>query len=338
VPVRRAAAEPASDGPGAAAIDRRVDRIDGGPELHRYRPRAPHRFRGNGPLRAVTSHRLADPDHFHLVTYGLTELTEKQSDDLGRSGWGFELSLRVAAGPPTTPDDDPSWAVDLLTNLAAYVWTSGHGFAAGDHVDLRGPIRIGAETDLTAAVLVVDPALGRMRGPFGRLSFLQLVALTADELEVCRTVGTDALTGVLAERDPLLITRLDRGSVLADPAVAARLRLKEGSPLTELGVATLSVRRGPTGTVVQLGAGASAALGSALPRALSNPGATFALVGDDTSVVFSVADQARWQLGPGRLVLDVPPGEVEGLAGLFDGRTGWGHRPAWRGLRWHVVP
>lgn len=336
--MRRGAAEPASEGPGAAAIDRRVDRIDGGPEVHRYRPRAPHRFRGAGPLRAVTSHRLADPDHFHLVTYGLTELAEKQSDNLGRSGWGFELTLRVAAGPPTTPGDDPSWAVDLLTNLAAYVWTSGHGFAAGDHIDLRGPIRLGHDSALTAAALVVDPTLGRMRGPFGRLSFLQLVALTADELEVCRTAGTDAVVAVLAERDPLLVTRLDRESVLDDPAVSARLRMGEASPLTELGVATLSVRRGPTGTVVQLGAGASAALGPALPRALTEPGAGFSLVGDDVSVVFTVTDEARWEWGPGRLVLDVPLDEVEGLAGMFDGRTGWGRRPAWPGLRWHVVP
>jgi hypothetical protein len=118
VSFRRPAETTAAAGPGSRAIDRRVDRIDGSPEHHRYHPRAPHRFQGGGPLREVTTHRLRRPDHWHLVTYGLSELDGKESDDPLLSGWGFELTFRLAAGPdgvtasggaaPDPPDRDRS--------------------------------------------------------------------------------------------------------------------------------------------------------------------------------------------------------------------------------------
>jgi suppressor of fused-like protein len=360
-------------GPGTRAIDRRVDRMDGGPEVRRYRPQAPHRFRGSGPLQEVTTHRLRRPDHWHLVTYGLSELDDKESDDAGVSGWGFELTFRLAAGvrgrlapgadlggrrgrqtapdptdtdptdtDPTDTDPEPLWAIDLLTNLAAYVWTSGHPFSPGHHLDLRGPIRIDGGGDLTAAVIVTDPALGAMKGPFGVVEFLQVVALTADELELCRSWSTDGVVELLARRDPLFVTALDRKSVLADPGVAeevARRSGGDGSALTELRVGTLSWQSRPFGRLVaQLGAGAAAALGPALRRELIADGASFRIVGDHSEVRFVVSSEATWAADGVRLQLGVPLAEVEQLAALFDGRTGWGRRPAWRALRWRVVP
>jgi suppressor of fused-like protein len=338
-----------------------VDRIDAGPEHHRYHPRAPHRFQGGGPLREVTTHRLRRPDHWHLVTYGLSEVDAKESPDPARSGWGFELTFRLAAGVPASgapgrprsrrrdsgpaldaADPEPLWAVDLLTNLAAYVWSSGHPFAPGHHLDLRGPIRLDGGGELTAAVIVVDPTLGVMSGPFGTVEFLQVVALTADELELCRSWSTARVVELLAERDPLFVTALDRPSVLSDPAVAAEVRRRagdDGSSLTELRVGSLSWRSRPwRPTVIQLGGGASAALGPALRRELIAPGASFRIVGDDREVRFVVSDLAGWTTDGPRLELGVPLVDVEGLAALFDGRTGWGRRPAWPDLRWRVVP
>jgi suppressor of fused-like protein len=327
-------------GPGLLAIDRRVDRIDGGPPLHRYRPRAPHRFQNGGPLRGITVHRVPDPDHWHLVTYGLTELDEKESDDPSQSGWGFELTMRLPVGQGTDPAAEPSWAADLLTNLAAYVWTTGHGFAPGHHVDLRGPVKLDTPSPLTAAVTAVDPTLGRMRGPYGRVTFLQVVPITADELELCRTWSTDGVLAALADADPLWLTRMDRPSLLADPTAAADLLAHariDGGELSELRVGTLAVKKRPSGTVVQLGGGAAAALGPALRRELVGEGARFSLIGDEGEVRFLVAASPAWRHERGRMELDVPLDEVEGLAALFDGREGWGRRPAWTGLRWHVV-
>ena len=320
---------------GSRAIDIHVDAADGGPAVNRHRPAAPARFSGGRPLELVTTHRVAEPDHWHLVSYGLTELEYKETEHRSVSGWGFELTFRVAG------QEEPLWAVDLLNTLAAYIWTSGHAFLPGHHIDLRGPIKLKTDTALTAAVVVADPRLDRMDGPFGAVTFLQVVGLTADELEACRAWSTDGVVSLLRREDPLLVTRLDRRSLLDDPVhrreVAAG-RSGDGSALTELRVASLVVRRRFGGRVeMTLGAGAAAALGPALRRELVGMGASFEVVGDEGSVRFVVGDVAAWGWEGHRLELSLPLVEVEGLGTMFTGRVGSGRRPVWSGLRFRVV-
>jgi hypothetical protein len=333
-------------GDGTRALDAHIDAVDGGPAAHRWTPRPAHTRRGDPPLAEVTAHRVGD--HWHLLTYGLSELDRPapgeflvspaaDDPDAGLSGWGFELTFRVAV-----TEEEPLWAVDLLTNLAAYVWSGAHPFAAGHHLDLRGPMKLGTDSVLTAAVVVVDPALGVLDGPLGTVAFLQLVGLTADELELCRSWSTDGVVDLVARGGPLLVTDLDRRSVLDDPAIAREVAARaaaDGSELTELRVATLSWHRARWGrhVVVELGSGTSAALGPALRRELLGPGATFAVLGDGAALRFVVAGAPRWQAEGEDLLVEVPPEEVDGLAALFDGRTGWGRRPALPGLRVHVV-
>ncbi len=320
---------------GSRAIDAHVDAADGGPAANRYHPPAPPHFSGGRPLQAVTTHRLHDPAHWHLVTYGLSELEYKETADPSVSGWGFELTLRVAG------QEEPLWAVDLLTNLAAYVWTSGHPFAAGHHVDLGGPMRLRSETAVTAAVAVTDPGLGALAGPFGALEFVQLVGVTAAELEACRAWSTDGVVALLREASPLLVTDLRRPSLLDDPGVAARIaarRAADGSALTELRVGSLALRARPGGRMrVTLGAGAATALGPALRRELIGEGASFSVIGDDAEVRFVAGTGPSWEVGGTRLTVRVPLEEVTPLADMFTGRQGWGSRPTWPRLRFHVV-
>jgi hypothetical protein len=286
-------------------------------------------------LDTVTTHWIEGRGHWHLVTYGLSELEYKETDDPTVSGWGYELTMRVAG------EEEPLWAVDLLTTLAAYVWTSGHAFAPGHHLDLRGPIKLKTDTLITAAAVVADPVLATLDGPFGAVAFLQIVGLTADELEACRSWSTEAVLGLLQGDEPFLTTGLDRPSFLDDPGRRAELAgAAPGGAQTSGGlrVGTLAVRPRVRGRVEMiLGAGASAALGPALRRELTGEGSTFSVVGDDTEVSFAVDETAAWRLRDGTLTVSVPPGELEGLAAIFSGRPGWGRRPAWPGLRVHVV-
>ena len=63
-------------------------------------------------------------DHWHLVTYGLTELYDKESDDVGRSGWGYELTIWVAP----LSSEPPTWAYNLLERIAQQTQQSGTVF------------------------------------------------------------------------------------------------------------------------------------------------------------------------------------------------------------------
>ncbi len=319
--------------PGRAALDEHVNAADGGPETDRIRPRS-RKGRPAPPVEEITLHEITDPHHWHLVTYGLSDL-HRTDADTDASGWGFELTFRVEEEGP------PLWAADLLTSLAAYVWSSGHPFAAGHNVDLRGPIRLDSATSITAAMIIEDPVLGRLEGPFGTVRFLQVVGLTAGELELCRAWTTDGVGELLARSDPLMVTRLERTGVDEDPQWAeeiTRRRAEEGSSLHELRVATLAVydQRG-RGTVAEMGAGAASALGPALRRELLAVGAAFSVIGDDYELRFVAAEAARWSWAGVILEIAVPVPAVEEMAALFDGRTGWRRSADWPGLTFRVV-
>ena len=332
-----------SPGPaGLAALDAHVDAAHGRPADRRFVPHPAHTRQGPPPLAAVSGHLVVGTRerHWHLVTRGLSQLAaaDAGADVLG-GGWGFELALRVPEA-----GDDPEWAVELLTNLAAYVWSSGHPFEVGHHLDLGGPMRLGTTTALRAAAVVDDPGIDALDGPFGPVEFLQVVGLAPDELEWCRAWSTLGVLSLLARHDPDLVSDLDRRSLLDDAAVAAEVAERaraDGSELTALHIGTLALRRGRFGRggVVQLGAGAAAALGPALRRELVGDGASFEVVGDGATVRFEVGASPAWAFGAGdeHLVVTVAPGDVGGLAALFDGRTGWGRRPDLPGLRFRVV-
>lgn len=324
---------------GVAAIDAHVERADGVPAAHRYRPRAPHRFRGPGPLEEVVAYELDGPPHWHLVTCGLTELHAKESPDRHVSGWGFELTFRVAGG-----EEPPLWAVDFLANLATYVWTTGRSFSPGHHLDLSGPVRLDSDSSITAAMVVRDPGLEVLAGPYGKVEFLQVVGLTADELELCRSWSTEGVEELLRRDEPLLVTRLDRLSVASDPRwqeEIARRAAADGSDLHELRVGSLRWRRRRgRATVLEMGAGASSALGPALRRELVAAGASFSVVGDAGRLRFVVAEPAGWSCTSDgtELEVTVAAGDVGELAAIFDGRTGWGRPPGCAGLAVRVVP
>jgi suppressor of fused len=331
-----------ADGPGPAALRAHVEGIDGGPAVAQYFPRDPRRFDGGGPVHAVAVYRIdpaGGPPHWHLVTYGLSELFAKESPDKDVSGWGFELTLRLSRDDN---DEAPAWASDLLANLAAYMWETGHQFARGDQVDLRGPIRIDSKSDITAAAVTTDPALATVRGPFGRVEFLQLIGLTADELELCRSWRTDAVVALLAEANPLGVIDLSRHSLLDDPATRQRAEagvVVEGSSLDELRVATLGWKQRGRGArlYLQLGSGAAAAVGPALRRRLDRPGASFRVIGDAGQVTFAVGERAGWAVTGTAVTVEVPLDFVDDLAGVFTGTPGGAGVPALPGLHFVTV-
>ncbi len=303
----------ADAGDGLAAAAAHVDAVAKGSPKDTFSPR------GRGVVEEVRIYALADPPSWHVVTLGVADL-------------GFELTLRL----PRPDDELPTWAVDCLVSLVAYARRSGHGFAAGDQIDLRGPIKLDSDTALTAAAIVVDPTLGTL----GTVDFLQVVGLTADELELCRSWRTESVLALLRRRDPMLTTVLDRPSLAADRELRDTAEAgvaAEGSSLDELNVASLSWRRRGRTLVVTLGAGAATALGPALRRKLNHDGAQFVVAGDAGELRFVVAAASGWRQEEKSVVVDVPLAAVETVAALFTGRLGTGSLSAVKGLRFAVI-
>lgn len=192
--------------PGWNAIDAALAVIYPGQQPRHVGYVPPARLSAN--LQGCSAYAAAD--HWHYVTYGLSELYDKNPEaDPERSGWGFELTLRVAGRDQTgTP---PGWPFTVLNQVANFINTNGVLIEDGHRMDMRQPITGHPETDgpatgLTAFAFTVDPQLGTIETPNGRVIFYQAVGVTAGEREQMLGASTRAVLDTLAARNPLLIT------------------------------------------------------------------------------------------------------------------------------------
>lgn len=253
-----------SDAPGWDAIDSALDRLYPGIEPYHLATLLKWRLGGPDPLDGVSVYNR--DDHWHYVTYGLSELYEKESDEADVSGWGFELTFRPtrAAGAEVPP----VWASNLLQNLARYVFGTGNVFGSGHYMTLNGPIDLGRPgTAIRHVAFCSDPELDSIDTPHGTVAFLQVVGLTDAEYEAAQAWSTISLLDTFRTRLPLLTTDPDRSSLLDSPDVArivADRTARDGSSATSCYVTQLAWRLDPATTTLTLGALSAPKIATAL--------------------------------------------------------------------------
>ena len=144
------------------------------------------------------------PAQWHLVTFGLSELWAKQGEDPAVSGWGFELTLKVprAEGEPAPPP----WATKLLKLVGDSVYRTGKPLAEGSRLDIGAPITMPVISSLLALALTGDATVPPVETPNGRVEFLQVVGITAAELERMKATSTSAVLEDLKQANPGLLT------------------------------------------------------------------------------------------------------------------------------------
>jgi hypothetical protein len=159
------------EAPGLAAIEAALrDRYGDTKPVGTFEPHVPYSAGGPDPLDAIRIYAPDEPrPHWHLVSFGMSELYEKVTDDPETSGSGIEFSLRVARGP--RDEAPPTWSAVLLQQLARYVFAE-RPFAPGHTIHVAGGTfgdgpdqDSGAPTELAALAFAVDPQLAVLDTP-----------------------------------------------------------------------------------------------------------------------------------------------------------------------------
>lgn len=140
--------------------------------------------------------------YWFFVTYGLTELFVKVSDDPQRSGWGHELTMRHhrrsdEASPPV-------WILDLLGQLGKVTYQRGFAFQAGDRMDI--PERP-TPSYPPGLVWADDPVLPDVDGPFGQFQFLTVVGATEAMLVDARATTTAEMLAPIRQLNPEFVNQ-----------------------------------------------------------------------------------------------------------------------------------
>ena len=128
------------------------------------------------------------------------------------SKWGLEFTFRLKTDKEN--QDEPTWIIEVMNNLARYMYKSGNWFEENHFIPANGPIKLNSGTKLVGFVFAIDPDLGKIMTPHGEVSFLQLVGITEAELKRLKdspsTTEVETLITELKKENPLLITDLDR--------------------------------------------------------------------------------------------------------------------------------
>jgi hypothetical protein len=296
---------------------------------------------GPDPLDGISIYARTEPvPHWHFISYGMTELYTKESENPDESGWGFEFTFRLARDP--AEEQPPVWAASLLQNLGRYVYTSGNWFEAGHHMDVNGPIAADREdSEIRAVTFVQDPELGEISTPHGTVVFLQVVGLAMEEYEALRRWNADGMAAALAPHLPLFVTDLDRRSLLADPAVARAVEegiARDGSSGGVLFVSTAHWERDGGATTLRLGALQAPAIAESLRGRLPF-GRERGLRTDDTALAFLPADAfAVEEPAEGVLEVHVPAAALEDLNAVLLPTAGRRAVASVPGLTVEIVP
>jgi len=331
------------DTSGWDAISQALNTIYPGQEPKHYGTIISWRLGGPDPLNGISVWKRITPlPHWHFVTYGFSELFEKESNNAAVSGYGFELTFRLqtdaASGEP------PGWALNMLQNLARYVFRSGNIFRDGEWMTANGPISLDRPTQLCGIGLVYDPELPAIQTPNGRVEFLQIVGLTKEEEQAAKLWKPRKLLEVFLPHMPLWVTDLDRATVLNDPSIRRQVAdgiEQDGSSCGLLYTDVLSVSEdktaGPERSIFQLTFGARQVdeLCALIPARLRFH-RDLALAGQDWTVRFIHGNQNSVSLQENVLLMQMAKEAVDEFVKTIKPREGLYQLQSFPGVVWKI--
>jgi hypothetical protein len=272
------------------------------------------------------------------VTYGFTELYEKESDNPDVSGFGFELTFRLACG--SRDEEPPVWPLNFLQNIARYVFSSGNSLAEHHHIDLNGPIALGEETEICYIALAKDPQLGQIGSNNGSATFLQVVGLCRDEYDLIKDWNCGRMLDYVGRRWPLLITDLKRSSILSDQELAAEVREhagKEGSSQGEVFVKEAQWLAEGDSLVITVGATATSDI-IRLLNSRTMHDRPFAIYGRQQGLLFQPGSRDSWTTEESLARVTLSPQSSSDAARILRPTRGDYRFPALHNVLFRVVP
>jgi hypothetical protein len=315
-------ADESNEAPGWDAIDDALRPLYGNREPFHFGTIVPYSLGGPDPIHGISAYKNAAPaPHWHFVTYGFTELWDKESTNPDVSGFGFELTFR-----PTCKARDkkpPNWALSFLQNIGQYVFETGNCFGVGHTMPLHGPIEVDSSTLIHAVSFAHDPQLPPIMTLNGRLEFLQVVGLTMDELEAISSWNASAFLELRKRYDPLLLTDLSRASWMTDAKFAAEVARRSEQDGSSCGWLALELecltKSDPVCVRVQ-----SIAVQGLRRRLLGrlSYGRELTLNGKDATVVFRPGKQSRMRLVEDAVTITLKDDHLRELAEALQPHAG----------------
>ena len=171
----------------------------------------PWQLGGNDPLRGISIYDGGD--YFHFVSYGLSELYEKENEDPEWSGYGFEFTLKLKKAGLADEDAEIKTVCGIFQALARLTFQNGEIFQPNEYIYTGQTTGMDnrQQSALTGFITALDEA-GEIMTPNGKVQFVKLIGATDAELKAL--YNKEITVKEIAEKIGSDLTDYTRASVL----------------------------------------------------------------------------------------------------------------------------
>ncbi len=141
------------------------------------------RVGGKDPLDGISIYET--DDYWHFITFGLSELFEKESDNKDISGYGMEFTLKLKKDDITKEEIELKGICGILQTIARLTFTNGEIFRPYEYIYTGQTVGIDTKqkSKLTGFILVPESKLEGIDTPNGHVDFVELIGVTDSELK-----------------------------------------------------------------------------------------------------------------------------------------------------------
>lgn len=138
---------------------------------------------GNDPLRGISIYDGGD--YWHFVTYGLTELYEKESKNKEVSGYGMEFTFKLKKDKYDNEEAEIKCICGILQSIARITFTNGEIFKPYEFIYTGQTTGIDANgrSNITGFITIPDTNAKPLNTPNGKMEFVELIGVTDNELK-----------------------------------------------------------------------------------------------------------------------------------------------------------
>lgn len=166
------------------AISEECDRVyPNQPDPKHYGTIISWQLGGDDPLDGISVYDGGD--YWHFVTYGLSELYEKESEIEDVSGYGMEFTFKLKKDNYENEENEIRCVCGILQALARITFAKGEVFNAYEYVytGQKEGIDCNQKSNITGFITIPDDKFQPIDTPNGKLCFVEFVGATDSELK-----------------------------------------------------------------------------------------------------------------------------------------------------------
>ena len=141
------------------------------------------KFGGNDSLRGISIYDGGD--YWHFITYGLSELYEKESDVKDVIGYGMEFTFKLKKDNYENEENEIKCICGILQSIARITFTKGEVFNSYEYLytgQTEG-IDCNRKSNITGFITVPDDKFHEINTQNGKVSFVEFIGVTDNELK-----------------------------------------------------------------------------------------------------------------------------------------------------------